>query len=82
MAFLCLAGERSEQRDQTELAIPTQKNTSRRAQASASYHRVGRGEKDISSDEVGMTTSLALNFVVVMCWFVCVICDTSFKFFS
>ena len=56
LAFLWLAGERSEQRDQTELATPKQKNTSRRAQASPS------GEKDFSSDEVGMTTSLALNF--------------------
>lgn len=76
MAFPWLAGERSEQRDQTELATPTQKNTSRRAQASPS------GEKDFSSDEVGMTTSLALNFVVGMCWFGCVKSDVSFKFIS
>lgn len=82
MAFPWLAGERSEQRDQTELATPTQKNTSRRAQASSSYHRLRRGEKDISSDEVGMTTSLALNFVVGMCWFGCVKSDVSFKFIS
>jgi hypothetical protein len=82
LAFLCLAGERSEQRDQTELAILTPNNTTRRAQASRSYHRLRRGEKDFSSDEVGMTTSLALNFVVGMCWFGCVKSDVSFKFIS
>lgn len=63
LRFLWMLSEGSEQSDQAELAFPMPRNTSSRAQASPSCHRLCCGAK-MSSDEVGMTTYILLSVCV------------------